>query len=98
MPWTPEGHQIGHRDLTRCRLGCEVAARGQWWSAQNFKRRVGRFSLPGDALVIDGEVEERGGEKGILAIVGHLTHSPLGLRRPASPRIRSRYPWAARQR
>src|SRR5438105_3249436 len=42
MPWTPEGHQLGHRGLTRCRSGCEVAAApGQWWSTQNFKRRVG---------------------------------------------------------
>ena len=62
------------------------------------QRSQDRFRLPGDAFVIDGEVEERGGDKGIFAVVGHTSHSPLGLRRPASRRIGSRYPWAARQR
>jgi len=63
------------------------------------QRSQGCFSLPGDAFVIDGEVEQRGGDKGILVIVlSHPTHPPLGLRRPASPRITSRYPWAAPHR
>ena len=40
-------------------------------------QRWARFRLPGDAFVIDGEVEERSGDKGILAVVQIF---PSGLR------------------